>query len=144
MAAFINFDGKTSACIYTGPLYLSAHFTKTTPNTGTGILFVIRGDTFNKVWKCILWNIHIWRSVAGCHGYKRVMYDFPHRSLQQYFRIARKPPDDAVCVCTSFLCSTVITFLTILLLLQTTICFLSFSAILVNFINFWFYCTIHD
>lgn len=36
---------------------------------GTGILFVIRGDTFNKVWKCILWNIHIWRSVAGCHGY---------------------------------------------------------------------------
>lgn len=28
----------------------------------------------------------------GCHGYKRVMYDFPHGSLRQYFRgTARKP-----------------------------------------------------
>lgn len=33
---------------------------------GTGTLFLIVGDTFNKVWKCALWNIHIWR---GCHGY---------------------------------------------------------------------------
>lgn len=49
-------------------------FTKHGEEDRTGILFVIRGDTFNKVWKCILWNIHIWRS---CHGYERVMYDFP-------------------------------------------------------------------
>lgn len=54
-------------------------------NIGTGILFVIKGDTFNKVWKCILWNIHIW--MWSCYGYERVMCDFPRRgcsNLQYY------------------------------------------------------------
>lgn len=94
---FINFDGDVASCRFGVVVILHVAFvlicTFYEDNTehGTGILFVIRGDTFNKVWKCILWNIHIWRSVAGCHGYKRVMYDFPHRSLQQYFRMARKP-----------------------------------------------------
>lgn len=64
--------GETSRC--SGGSYLRV--LRRHPGGRTGILFVIRGDTFNKVWKCILWNIHIWRS---CHGYERVMYDFPRR-----------------------------------------------------------------
>lgn len=64
--------GEASRC--SGGSYLRV--LRRHPGGGTGILFVIRGDTFNKVWKCILWNIHIWRS---CHGYERVMYDFPRR-----------------------------------------------------------------
>lgn len=81
-STYIKFDGfllpdLRILCIVREQTVLICAFYEHKSVHGTGILFVIRGDTFNKVWKCILWNIHIWQSVAGCHGYTGVMYDFP-------------------------------------------------------------------
>lgn len=61
-------------------------------NIQTGILFVIRGDTFNKVWKCVAWNIHI---VAGGVGSQAspwlctVIRDFPAASRGKHWQLLR-------------------------------------------------------